>query len=189
MRTGCGPRSPAGVCDHASVGVLVRSGTGRWLMFDRATFPAGVAPAAGHVDDHGGPEQAARDEVAEELGLTVADLRRVAGGWRPNRCRRAVAEGRTPGHHWTVYRATVTGDLAPSRRETRNARWLTDAQLQELTDRTAAHARGRLDAAEFAATPGIEPVWVWWLHVLGMVTVAGDDLARIQALAERPPPG
>jgi 8-oxo-dGTP pyrophosphatase MutT (NUDIX family) len=189
-RTGRDPRYPApatGECDGVSVGVLIVDEQGRHLMFDRATPPVGCAPVAGHGDDHGSPEQTARDEVSEELGLTVSVLTQVTGGWRPNRCRRHVPEGQTPGHHWTIYRATVTGDLTPSERETRNARWLTTAELQDLTDRTAAYARGELTDAEFIARPGVEPVWAWWLNVLGIVGVDEADMARIEDLAERTP--
>lgn len=175
------------VCDHTSVGVLIEDGQGRLLMFERATPPAGIAPPAGHGDDHGDPKQAARTEVAKEVGLTVVSLTQVSGGWQPNRCRRQTEEGRTAGHHWTIYRAEVTGGLRPSPRETRNARWLTRAQIQDLVDRTAAAARGEVPADAFAQAPGIEPVWVWWLHAVGLVDVPDDDLARVQALAEQPP--
>ncbi|MEU8199317.1 NUDIX hydrolase [Microbispora amethystogenes] len=172
------------VCDNASVGVLVTDDHGKWLMFERATFPPGVAPAAGHVfDDHDGYEDAARAEVAEELGLTVTALELLpVGGWRPNRCRRHPGP-RGVGHQWQVYQATVTGDLAPSARETRNVRWLTASDLQTLSDRTAAYAGGRLTDREFAASPGIEPVWVRFLAELGLVRIGGTDLAAIDKAA------
>lgn len=60
-------------CDHASVGVLISSPDGL-LVFERATPPAGIAPVAGHLDRHGGPEAAAHAEVTEEVGLTVTHL-------------------------------------------------------------------------------------------------------------------
>ena len=50
-----------------------------------------------------------------------------------------------------IYRATVTGTLAPSERETRNARWLTVPQIQALADRTAAYASGQISDQEFTA--------------------------------------
>lgn len=174
------------VCDHRSVGVLIRDTTGRYLMFERTRPPVGVAPVAGHVDRHGGPEQAARAEVAEEVGLRVTALIPVAAGWRPNRCRRPTG-GAPAGHHWTIYRATAAGTPSPASEEARNVRWVTPGELQALTDRTAAHARGEIPAADFAAAPGLEPVWVEWLHALGLVGVTSGDLARIAALARRPP--
>jgi len=170
------------VCDNTSVGVIVTNGRGDYLMFDRATFPPGTAPAAGHIDDHGQPVDAARAEVAEELGLTVVTLEEVAGGWRNNRCRRLPGR-RGVGHLWTVYRATVTGDLDPSVRETNNVRWLPADSLQSLADRTAEHAHGRLTGAEFTDRPGLEPVWVQWLADTGAIRLDAEDLTAIDLLA------
>jgi 8-oxo-dGTP pyrophosphatase MutT (NUDIX family) len=68
------------VCDNTSVGVIITNESGEYLMFDRNTFPPGTAPAAGHIDDHGSAEDAARAEVHEELGLHVVSLEWVAGG-------------------------------------------------------------------------------------------------------------
>jgi len=166
------------VCDNTSTGVIIEDPDGRYLVFDRNTFPPGTAPAAGHVDDHGGFGQAARAEVAEELGLTVTAMKQVAGGWRDNRCRRRPGP-LGPGHKWAVYLATASGILRPSPRETRNARWLARHELQALADRTASYARGRLTDAEFAAAPGIEPVWVQWLADAGIVAASAEDLAAI----------
>ncbi|MGW4425783.1 NUDIX hydrolase [Streptosporangium sp. NPDC004631] len=178
---------PATQCDNLSVGVLITDADGRYLMFERATAPAGIAPPAGHVDDHGDLLTAARNEVAEEVGLTVTGLHPVAGGWRTNRCRRTIPDSGTAGHHWRVYQARqVSGQLAPSIRETRNARWLTVRQLQLLTDRTVAYAHGELDDAAFTSNPGIEPVWVAWLAEAGIVAAGRDDLALVDGLAARP---
>ncbi|MEU7985284.1 NUDIX hydrolase [Streptosporangium canum] len=176
-------------CDNRSVGVLIADRSGRYLMFDRNTFPPGVAGAAGHVDDHGSAEDAARIEVSEELGLTVTSLTSVHLGWpwpvtfwRDNRCRRLPGRFGI-GHRWEIYRAEVAGELAPSARETRNVRWLTAAELQALTDRTAAYAHGHLSDAAFAETPGIEPVWVAWLVAADLVTATPADLAAIDRVA------
>ncbi|MEU8040847.1 NUDIX hydrolase [Streptosporangium sp. NPDC049078] len=172
-------------CDNKSVGVLIGNSAGQWLMFDRATFPPGVAGAAGHVDGHSGVIDAARAEVAEELGLTVARLSLVCAEWRRNRCRR-IPGPLGVGHWWSVYRAEVSGELAPSARETRNVRWVAADELQVLTDRTAAYAAGRVSAVEFAAEPGIEPVWVAWLVAAGLVTATLEDLERIDRAARQP---
>lgn len=175
------------VCDNASVGVLLCDEHGRWLMLERATFPAGVAPVAGHVfDDHAGYEDAARAEVAEELGLTVTSLELLpVGGWRPNRCRRRPGS-RGVGHQWQVYRATVTGTLTPSARETRNVRWHSAAELQQLAGVTVAYANGHITPAEFEDRPGIEPVWVQWLSDYDLISVTPEDLAAIDRLAANP---
>ncbi|MGI5225722.1 NUDIX domain-containing protein [Actinoallomurus sp. CA-142502] len=178
-------------CDNASVGVIITGPQGL-LMFDRNTFPVGVAPVAGHVfDDHAGYTEAACAEVTEELGLTVASLELVTGGWRPNRCRRAAGP-RGIGHQWQVFNATVTGTLAPSARETRNARWIAGEELQSLSAWTSYYARSvagvvpkpyQVSAQEFAARPGIEPVWVQWLTDAGAIRCSAADLAVIDDLA------
>ncbi|WP_019060026.1 NUDIX hydrolase [Streptomyces prunicolor] len=170
------------VCDNSSVGIVITDEHGRYLMFDRNTFPPGTASAAGHIDEHGTAEDAARAEVEEELGLTITGLTHVTGWWRNNRCRR-LPGARGVGHDWTVYQATVTGDLTPSARETKNVRWLTPDALQALANRTAAYAQGHLTEAEFTASPGIEPVWMQWLANLGAIHVSPYELRQVQLLA------
>lgn len=150
------------VCDNASVGVIITNAAGDYLMFDRNTFPPGVAPVAGHIDTHGTARQAAEAEVREEVGLTVVSLMEITAGWRTNRCRRQPGP-RGVGHQWTVFHAVVTGALDPSQRETRNVRWISRADVLALCSRTSRYAQGELSDAEFAARPGIEPVWVRWL--------------------------
>src|SRR5690606_28214073 len=90
------------VCDQKTVGVLVTRGPST-LMITRGTAPAGIAPVAGHWDlapgtDHGGltgPEDVAREEVAEEVGLTATALRptTVRDEWIPTWCRRRLPDG------------------------------------------------------------------------------------------------
>lgn len=163
-------------CDHAAVGVLISSPAGL-LVFERARPPAGIAPVAGHVDQHGGPEQAARTEVAEKVGLTVTSLHLLTTAWRPNRCRRPTSE--RVGHYWSIYRAQVSGQIRPSAQEVRAPRWLHPDQLQQHAHRTAAYAEGRLSEEQFTAEPGLEPVWVLFLHGLQLVTLPEDTLRLI----------
>lgn len=167
-------------CNHV-VGVLIHDGDGRLLMFQRNTPPVGVAPVAGHVDDHGNPEDAAVAEVREEVGLTVTRLWPLLSRWLPNVCRRPSPAG--IGHHWTVYRADTDGHVYADPREARHPRWYTPAEVQALADRTVEHARGRVTAAQFAVNPGLEPVWVLHLHDLGQVAVSDDDVALVGQLA------
>lgn len=87
------------------------------LVFERATPPAGIAPVAGHIDQHGGPEQAAHTEAAEEVGLEVTHLHLLLQQWRPNRCRRPTKD--TVGHRWWIYQAEASGPIRPSTREVR----------------------------------------------------------------------
>jgi 8-oxo-dGTP pyrophosphatase MutT (NUDIX family) len=69
------------ICDNTSVGVIITNEANEFLMFERATFPPGLAPVAGHVDTHGTLRQAAETEVREEVGLTVVTLTETAANW------------------------------------------------------------------------------------------------------------
>ncbi|WP_158894069.1 NUDIX domain-containing protein [Amycolatopsis anabasis] len=71
--------------------------------------PPGSAPAAGHVDQHGDPEQTARAEVTEEVGRAASSLRLLPTEWRSHRCRRP-----TTGHVGTSLvdlRSQATGPI------------------------------------------------------------------------------
>lgn len=168
-------------CDNASVGVLAER-NGRWLFIWRSTFPFSVAPVSGHVfDDHAGYRDAAVAEMKEEAGLTVEGLFPTGvRGWRPNRCRRKPGPAGT-GHLWEVYRATVSGDLAPSPREVRAARWLSAPQMQLLANRTMLRAQGRVSDGSWDESPGIEPVWTAFLASLGMIRMSPEDLSLVEA--------
>lgn len=172
-----GSDGPTKYCDHAAVGVLISSPAGL-LVSERVRFPAGIAPVAGHVDQLGGPEQAACAEVSEDVGLTVTSLQLVTSVWRHNRCRRPVRN--RVGHQWSIYRAEASGQIRPAPQETRAPRWLPPGQLQQHARRTAACAKGQPSDEQFAAAPGLEPVWVRFLHQLGLVTVPDDVLDRIE---------
>ena len=136
-------------CDHTSVGVLIFNKAGELLLIDRGTFPFGMAPPAGHVDEHGSYEQAAIDEVREEVGLEVLDLELVAEGRVENPCRRVNGTW----HYWKVYRATADGELNLSPRETRGAEWCDVPRLREL---------GALGVSE--ESEHLESVWKYWLN-------------------------
>ncbi|MFI6513634.1 NUDIX hydrolase [Streptosporangium sp. NPDC050855] len=174
--------TPAARCDNRSVGVLICNDAGEYLMVERAVFPVGIAPVAGHIDEHGGPAEAARAEVFEEVGLTVTELTSVLSAWWSNRCGRELGPD-GGGHDWHIFRAQVTGELAPSPHETRGARWYTVEQLQELTDRTIDYAAGHLAEEEFAAAPGLEATWVHWLAELGVVDIDLTGLLQVASLS------
>ncbi|MET9879162.1 NUDIX hydrolase [Actinacidiphila glaucinigra] len=173
------PGGENGYCDHTSVGVLVSCPDGL-LVFERATPPAGFAPVAGHVDQHGSPAQAAHAEVTEEVGLTVTHLHPLLNTWRPNHCRRAHTG--PVGHHWWILLAEDSGSLCPSRREVRAPQWIRPAQLQWYALRTAAYAHGHLSKQEFEREPSLEPVWCRFLHSLELITLPSVDLDRIDVV-------
>jgi len=168
-------------CDNRSVGVIITDGQGRYLVFDRHTFPPGVAACAGHVDEHGTDEDAARSEALEEVGLVVDLLVPLAAGWRDNPCRRLPGPKGT-GHDWVVFMATAHGTLAPSPRETRNARWVTRPQLQALFTRTLALAANTISLAEFENLPGLEPSWPLWFALTGALQATEAELVLVDQL-------
>jgi 8-oxo-dGTP pyrophosphatase MutT (NUDIX family) len=161
----------AKVCDHTSVGVIIKNFDGKLALLKRAKFPVGIAPVAGHIDQHGSPQQAAIDEAEEELGLTIdpGDLQPTSITARrvDNQCRR---ENGT--HHvWTVFEAEqFLGDLAPSTDETKGAGWYAPAQVQKLAGRTKARRAGKIADKEWEANPGLEKIWLDFLTELGYVT-------------------
>jgi|SRR5579859_7395026 len=140
---------PPVYCDHRSVGVIISNESNQILMFDRNTFPPGRACVAGHVDDHGSFEDAARAETWEEVGLVVTHLELAHAERVSFPCRRVPT--REVGHHCQIYYAEVEGyTLNPSERETRNARWYT---IDEIN----------------AAREALEPAWLHWFQKLGIV--------------------
>jgi hypothetical protein len=64
-------------------------------------------------------------------------------------------------------------------RETRNVRWIPAADLQALADRTSAYAFGFVTDADFAARPGLEPVWGQWLDAAGAIDLSPGELRNI----------
>lgn len=158
-------------CDHTSVGVVVRDQAGRFALLKRAKFPIGIAPPAGHIDDHGSAEQAAEDEVYEELGIVVEGLLQrttIYDRKVENQCRR---EGGSY-HRWYVFEATVEQtELLPSPDETKGANWYIRDDLQALANRTAVYHESKITQAEWEGNPGLEEVWIPFLHELGYITV------------------
>lgn len=157
-------------CDNRSVGVIINNSDGEIVLLKRARFPVGYAPPAGHVDDHGSAEQAAVDEVEEEVGLhislgglvaTVIQERTVQ-----NTCRRPGGD-----HHvWDVFMTEeFDGELTPNFDEAKTADWYDEAQLQELAQRTRAYQAGEIDEAEWEKNPGLEEIWLDFLTELDYV--------------------
>jgi ADP-ribose pyrophosphatase YjhB (NUDIX family) len=119
---------PPKYCDHTSVGILVYNEKNELLLIERGTFPFGMAPVAGHIDQHASYEEAAIAEVREEVGLEIDSLRLVAEGRRENPCRRVNGYW----HYWKVYEAWARGVVQLSPREARRAEWCDSKRLAEL---------------------------------------------------------
>ena len=154
------------LCDHQSVGVIVRNSNQDIVLLNRARFPYGLAAPAGHVDDHGSLEQAAIDEVFEEVGLVipisglvkVINQRRVDG----NVCRRQGGDY----HVWTVYRAdNIDGAISASQEETRGASWYTPDRLQQLAEIT----RQQIESEVRPGAQTLEHIWLNFFEELSLV--------------------
>lgn len=155
-------------CDNKSVGVIITEESGDFLLLERARFPFGLAPPAGHVDEHGTTLDTAVAEVKEELGfqleasqltILVKDLD-VA-----NVCRRPGGSH----HMWTVYAARVRREacvLRPSAAETNGAGWYSPGEIKELADKTALLGRD----VEQRDMPALEQVWVGFFDELKLLT-------------------
>lgn len=195
------------LCDHYSVGVVVTNPSAdSLLMLRRAKHPIGIAPVAGHIDDHGSPHSAALAELEEEVGLTARDL---ATGWsleyvttekRGNICRRPPTHPTHDGHLWTIYTCAVDPErvkIVPSLDETQGARWYSARQIQDLAEWTGIYALNRAEDGPidyedklWRENPGIEPVWIRWLVRLGYVTGLSDrEMIAISMLAREQPEG
>ena len=153
------------ICDNTSVGMLIRNNKGNLLLIERRKQPFGFAPPAGHVDDHGSFENAAEDEVKEEVGLIPKNLKFIAEGRKNNRCRREGGDW----HYWKIYEVEISGDLKPSAEETKQAEWFSVLRLQELAERTKLYLNGQIPQDKWQANPGLEPVWFEWLSELKII--------------------
>jgi ADP-ribose pyrophosphatase YjhB (NUDIX family) len=162
-----GNQSPS--CDHSSSGVLVWRG-GRLLLIERKRPPYGFAPPSGHVDDHGSFRDAAVAELAEETGLTAVDLRLLTVGRMENTCRRADGTW----HYWHIFRARAVGTVALGPTEARSYRWVNNDELAQLANRAEQFILGEIGEAEWQSSPGLEPVWYFWLQRLGFVSEDAD---------------
>ncbi|MEK7183693.1 MAG: NUDIX domain-containing protein [Patescibacteria group bacterium] len=154
----------ASQCDHTSVGMLIWR-DGKLLLIERKKGVLGFAPPAGHIDDHGSPEDAVRQEVLEEVGLTTTKIELLIEGRKDNACRREGGSW----HHWKIYTVEASGEIARSESETKQAGFYSVAELRQLALKTEAFIRGEIDADTWAVAPGIEPVWYEWLRELKIV--------------------
>lgn len=147
-------------CDHTSVGIVVWR-DGKLLLIERAREPFGFALPAGHADGDT-YEVAAAKELKEEVGLSAETLTLLAEGRKNNPCRRVDGAW----HYWKIYEASVTGELARSLDETKQARWLSPAEIQELAVVTEKYLRKEMSDTDWAKNPGLEPIMYEWFTQL-----------------------
>jgi argininosuccinate lyase len=151
-------------CDNKSVGMLVWKDE-KLLLIERKKFPYGFAFPAGHVDLHGNFEDAARDEIREEVGFDVTDLKLISEGKRENVCRRPGGSW----HYWKVYETKVVGKLEPSQDETKKAGWYTKDQIRELASKTEKYLNGEINDTEWEQSPGLEKNFYDWVRELQII--------------------
>jgi ADP-ribose pyrophosphatase YjhB (NUDIX family) len=164
-------------CDNTSVGVLIYNQQGRLLLFRRQDAPLGIAPPAGHIDQHENAEQAAIATVRREVGLTVTALRPLATThWLPNVCGRQHG-ARGPGHNWSVYNGATIGELALAEQEADDPVWYTPTEVARLAQRTLHYGRGGIPELQWAVEPGLEPVWCRLLTDISVLDFTKGELA------------
>lgn len=152
------------VCDNKSVGMIIRKNNDI-LLIERRKPPFGFAPPAGHVDDKGSFENAAREEVQEEVGLMPKSIRLIAEGRKENPCRRESGTW----HYWKIYQVEADGKIKRSEDETKQAGWFSTDQIKFLAQRTEGYLSGKIPEGEWRQSPGIEPVWYQWMKELKII--------------------
>lgn len=118
------------ICNHTSVGVILKNSTGRILLIDRKIFPLFFASPAGHLKDGENPEIGAKREVEEEVGLVISNLKLALNERFENPCCREDGNW----HEWWVYEADYEGELKPSERETKKVGWCNIAEIEKLSE-------------------------------------------------------
>jgi len=151
-------------CDNKSVGMLVWQ-ENKLLLIERKKPPFGFAPPAGHVEDKGSFEDAAKEELKEEVGLTLTKITFMAEGKKNNPCRREGGAW----HYWKVYETETKGKLKPGKDEIKQAGWYSKGQINILVKRTEDYLDGKIDEQEWENSPGIEPVWREWFKKLDII--------------------
>ncbi len=177
------------ICDHTSVGVIIREIDGRILAIKRRNYLQAVALPAGHLDGDSFEAGLLR-EVEEEVGISVDKHNLVFEGWLDNPCKRTDGTH----HQWKVYGATRWHGQMRAGSDAKEAFWISKPELQEYASRTEYFMKkygigfgevARLTCAifgnpadpqvdpEWAASPGLEPVWYVILNTLGIIQVQG----------------
>jgi 8-oxo-dGTP pyrophosphatase MutT (NUDIX family) len=85
---------------HESSGVFVRNPDGKYLFFERTSFPFGYTIPAGHVDHDEDGAQAAARELGEEVGIESKRLTHIAS---PEIVDDKCGSGADT-HKWNIYR-------------------------------------------------------------------------------------
>lgn len=149
------------ICDHTSVGMLVWRNK-KLLLIERKNAPFGFAPPAGHVDTKSSYEEAAKNELLEEVGLVARKVKLVIEGRKDFACRRIGGTW----HYWKIYEVKVSGKIKRSERETKQVGWFSQEQIKQLAEKTKGYIACQVSERAWQNSPGIEPVWYEWFQEL-----------------------
>ncbi|MFA6314887.1 MAG: NUDIX domain-containing protein [Candidatus Paceibacterota bacterium] len=152
------------ICDHKSVGMIVKNGD-KILLIERGREPYGFAIPAGHVDGDSSFEDAAIRELNEEVGLDAKNLKLIIEGRKENKCRREDGSW----HLWKIYEIQTTGELNRSQDETKQAGWYDQKQIKALAEKTEEYLKGKISEDEWQKSPGLEVVMYEWFKELNII--------------------
>lgn len=151
------------VCDHKSVGMIVRKDD-KILLIERKKAPFGFAPPAGHLDGDTFDHSAIR-ELEEEVGLETNEIKLLIEGRKENKCRRDGGNW----HYWKIYEVKTNGEINRSESETKQASWFTLEQIKLLIEKTNKYLSKEISESEWIQSPGLEPIWMEWFKELGII--------------------
>jgi ADP-ribose pyrophosphatase len=115
---------------HESAGVFVRNPEGKYLFFERTSFPLGFTIPAGHVDNGEDGAQAAARELNEEVGITSSRLTYIASAEIAGDACGAGADT----HKWYVFREDLAVSLdvkVLEQDEGRHPVWMTLEEVRQ----------------------------------------------------------
>jgi len=164
-----GPETAHNVDKHCSrkvAGVIIWHGNDLALQ-ERLTGAKGIAPSAGHLEESEDPEETVRREAYEETGLTLLHCSLIGTGRRFDRCKRFGSDY----HDWSIYEAHAQRreELRLNPDESVSIAWYQPFQVLELAARTEEFLRQHISLVDWEQRPGLEVVWYWWLHQLGVL--------------------
>ncbi len=152
------------ICDHKSVGMIVRKDE-KILLIERMKFPKGFACPAGHIDEDSSFEDSAKRELKEEVGLDSKELTLLTEKRKDNPCRRVDGSW----HYWKIFSVEVAGEVERSLNETKQVGWYSKDEIKKLGGRTQEYLQGKISEDEWDKNPGLEPVWFEWFKELDII--------------------
>ncbi|HAR99894.1 MAG: NUDIX hydrolase [Candidatus Moranbacteria bacterium GW2011_GWC2_37_73] len=156
--------SGAKICDHKSVGMIVRNDE-KILLIERMKPPYAFALPAGHIDGHESFEEMAKIELFEETGLVAKSLKLLIEGRKENPCRRINGNW----HYWKIFEVEAEGEVERSLFETKQIKWVNMDEMKNIALRTEDYRAGKISEEKWKKNPGLEPVWHDWMKELKII--------------------